>query len=83
VGKPPDCGDGQAAGKNKCKEIQINPRKKAWIHLDLFGGFEDFQWVTPNPNKKISGPRLCMKRPTAVSPLSPDRPRSAGLVPVD
>jgi hypothetical protein len=37
----------------KSKQIQINPRKIAWISLDFFGGIGAFQWVTANPNKKI------------------------------
>jgi hypothetical protein len=36
------------------KEIQGNPSKKACISLDSFGGIGTFQWVTANPNKKIS-----------------------------
>src|SRR5580700_5331195 len=40
----------------KSKLIQINPRKIAWISLDLFGGIGAFQWVTANPNKKNSSP---------------------------
>jgi hypothetical protein len=48
--------DGPRAGRirpRKSKEIQRNPRKKAWISLDFFGGIGAFQWVTANPNKKI------------------------------
>jgi hypothetical protein len=37
---------------SKTKEIQGNPREKAWISLDSFGRFGAFQWVTANPNKK-------------------------------
>jgi hypothetical protein len=41
------------AKPNKRKQIQIKPRKKAWISLDSFGRIGTFQWVTANPNKKI------------------------------
>jgi hypothetical protein len=35
------------------KQIQTNPRKKAWISLDSFGRFGTFQWLTANPSKKF------------------------------
>jgi hypothetical protein len=45
--------DPAPAKPNKRKQIQIKPRKKAWISLDSFGRIGPFQWVTANPNKKI------------------------------
>jgi hypothetical protein len=39
---------------NKRKPMQIKPWKKAWISLDSFGRIGSFQWVTANPNKKLS-----------------------------
>jgi hypothetical protein len=45
--------DPAPAKPNKRKQIQIKPRKKAWISLDSFGRIGTFQWVTVNPNKKI------------------------------
>jgi hypothetical protein len=42
---------------NKTKQIQIKPRKKAWISLDSFGRIGAFQWVTGEKNrKKFPGP---------------------------
>jgi hypothetical protein len=43
---------GRQTKPNKSKEIQGNPRKKAWISLDSFGRIVVFQRVTVNPNKK-------------------------------
>src|SRR3984885_11011889 len=34
------------------KEIQANPNKNPWIHLELFGRIEAFQGVMPETNKK-------------------------------
>jgi hypothetical protein len=39
---------------SKTKLNQINPSKIAWICLVLFVRIRAFQWVTANPNKKIS-----------------------------
>ena len=53
---------GPVSPPNKSKEIQRNPRKKAWISLDSFGRIGTYQWVTTNPNKKIFSPvTLCLK----------------------
>jgi hypothetical protein len=38
---------------NKSKEMQVKPRKKAWISLFFLGGIGPFQWVTGEKNKKI------------------------------
>jgi hypothetical protein len=43
---------------NKSKQNQIDPDKKAWICLVLFVRIGTFQWVTANPNKKISAWRV-------------------------
>jgi hypothetical protein len=40
---------------NKCKTMQVKPRKFAWISLDSFGGIWPFQRVTREKNKKSSG----------------------------
>jgi hypothetical protein len=39
---------------NKTKPGQIKPSKIAWCNLVLFVRIGTFQWVTANPNKKIS-----------------------------
>jgi hypothetical protein len=52
---------------SKSKQIQIKPRKKAWISLDSFGGIWTFQRVTANPNKNfpfsISSVAKCLNWP--------------------
>jgi hypothetical protein len=60
---------------NKSKEIQRNPRKKAWISLDSFGRIGTYQGVTANPNKKIFSPvTLCLKSHNRLSRAAPARP---------
>jgi hypothetical protein len=39
---------------NKSKQMQVKPRKKAWISLFFLGGIGTFQWVTAEKNKKTS-----------------------------
>jgi hypothetical protein len=61
---------------NKSKEIQRNPRKKAWISLDSFGRIGPYQWVTTNPNKKIFSPvTLCLKCHKPMVAPAPSAPR--------
>jgi hypothetical protein len=38
---------------SSCKEMQANPRKKAFISFHFLCRFEAFQWVTANPNKNF------------------------------
>ena len=49
---------------SKTKPHQIEPSKIAWFYLVLFVRIGTFQWVTANPNKKISVPPLsrCARR---------------------
>jgi hypothetical protein len=54
---------------NKRKQMQIKPRKKAWISLDSFGRIGTFQWVTTNPNKKILPMSHCGSTATCFLPL--------------
>jgi hypothetical protein len=56
------------------------PSKIAWIYLVLFVRIGAFQWVTPNPNKKICPPAtLCLKshNPTLSCLLAAGKPCAA------
>ena len=67
---------GPVSPPNKSKEIQGNPRKKAWISLDSFGRIGTYQGVTANPSKKILPPvTLCLKSHNPMLASAPARPR--------
>jgi hypothetical protein len=69
----------QPAGEfpaRKCKEIEGNPRKKACISLDSFGGIDTFQRVTAKTIKKIPLKRNCTRKKLSPSlAAAPDQVR--------